>query len=49
MKTTLELTLLCTVGLFCPYAHAQQSEADRQALAQLRNKAEAGDALSQFE
>ena len=29
--------------------HAQQSETDRQALAQLRAKAEAGDAQSQFE
>jgi TPR repeat protein len=45
--------LLFGVGLGLVLAgqplHARQSEADRQALAQLRAKAEDGDAQSQFE
>jgi TPR repeat protein len=49
VRTTLIPALFCTAGLFLSYAQAQQSEADRQALAQLHAKAELGDAQSQFE
>jgi TPR repeat protein len=49
VKTTLIAALLCAVSLLLSCAHAQQSEADRLALAQLRAKAEQGDLQSQFE
>jgi TPR repeat protein len=49
MRATLITALLCTAGMLLPCAHAQQSEADRQALAQLRTMAEKGDAESQCE
>ena len=49
MRTTLIPSLLCAVSLLLPCAHARPSEADRQALAQLRAKAEKDDARSQFE
>ena len=41
--------MFCIASMPLPCAHAQQSEADRQALAQLRARAERGDAESQFE
>jgi len=49
MRTTLIAALLCTACMLLPCAHAQQSEADRQPLADFRAKAEKGDAQSQFE
>jgi uncharacterized protein len=49
MKTILIMELLCCVGMLLPCAIAQPSDADRRELAQLRAKAEAGDAQSQFE
>ena len=47
MRTILIAALLCTASMFLPCAHAQQSDADRQALAELRAKAGKGDAESQ--
>ena len=41
--------LTCHICVLLPRAWAQQTDADRQALAQLRAKAETGDAQSQFE
>ena len=49
MRTTLITALLCAAALFLSYAQAQQSEADRQALAQLRAQAARGDAQAQSE
>jgi TPR repeat protein len=49
MRTTLIPVLLCAAGMLLPCVHAQQSAADRQALAELRAKAEKGDAQSQFD
>ena len=49
MRTNLITALLCTASMLLPGVHAQQTETNRQALAQLRAKAEAGDAQSQFE
>jgi uncharacterized protein len=48
MKTTLVATLFCAVSMFLPCARAQQNEADREALAGLRTRAEKGDARAQF-
>jgi len=48
-RTSLIAALLCAVSLLLPNARAQQGEADRQALAQLRAKAETGDAHAQCE
>ena len=48
MRTILITALLCTASLLLPCAHAQQSEADRQAMAQLRAEAEKGEAEAQF-
>ena len=48
MRTILIAALLCTASMLLPCAHAQQSDADRQALAELRAKArEKGDANAQ--
>ena len=47
MRTTLITALPCAAGLVSLCAHAQQSEADLQALPQLRAKAEKGDAKAQ--
>jgi uncharacterized protein len=49
MRTILIATLLCAASMLSSCAHVQEGGADRQALAQLRAKAEKGDALSQFE
>jgi uncharacterized protein len=49
MKTIQIVTLLCAANLLLPCVHAQQSEMDRQALAQICAKAEAGDVQSQLE
>ena len=44
MRTAVIAALLCAASLVTPCAHAQQSEADRQALAQLRAQAAKGNA-----
>jgi hypothetical protein len=49
MRTTLIAALLCTTSMLLPCAWAQQHEADRQALGQLRAEAEKGEAHSQFQ
>ena len=48
MRTILITALLCTASLLLPAAHAQQGEADRQAIAQLRAEAQGGEAEAQF-
>ena len=49
MRTTLITALLCTAALFLSYAQGQPSEANRQALAQLRAQAAKGDVQAQSE
>ena len=49
MRTILITALLCTASLLVPAAHAQQGDAGVKELAELRTKAEKGDAQAQFE